>query len=229
MQISIIVPIFDEARALPGTVNHLRSLIEAGRPRTEAIVVDGGSTDGSRELVIDAGLPCVRSPRGRAEQMNAGARFASGDLLLFLHADTRLPAAAPDRIRHAVRDGAVGGCFGVRLDSDRLLLRLAGRMISWRSRLTGGATGDQAIFVTREAFYEVGGYAPVALFEDLDLSRRLRRLGEFVRLREEVTTSARRWERFGVWRTILRMWALRTLYLCGVSPDRLARYYDPVR
>lgn len=228
MRVSIVVPVFNEARLLPGLVDHLRELADRD-PEAEVALVDGGSEDASVEVVRRAGLACLRAPRGRAAQMNAGAAASDGDVLLFLHADTRLPADALGQVRGAVRRGAVGGWFGVRLDSPRPSLRLAGRLISLRSRLTGGATGDQAIFVRRRDFQALGGYAVVPLFEDLDLIRRLRRRGPLVPLRATVVTSARRWEKLGVLRTIARMWALRTLYYCGVSPRRLARYYESAR
>jgi rSAM/selenodomain-associated transferase 2 len=229
MLVSIIVPIYNEAAALPGFVEHLQGLRTADPAGIELVLVDGGSSDDSVEEIEEAGLVCRHANRGRAVQMNDGAQAATGDLLLFLHADTRINLEAIAQARQAIVDGAVGGFFEVCLSSSRPLLSLVGRMISWRSRLSGVASGDQAIFVTRAAFDEVGGYAALPLFEDVDLSRRLKRLGQFTAVDASVTTSARRWENGGAIRTILRMWILRVLYYCGVSPERLERYYEVAR
>lgn len=218
-----MIPVLDEAGALPGLIAALRRLA------AQVVFVDGGSSDGTRELIAAAGFRCISAPRGRAAQMNAGAAASTGSVLMFLHADTELPRDALQRLRHAVRGGAVGGSFDVRLDSRRPLLRVVGRLISLRSRLTGVATGDQALFATREAFDRLGGFAPLDLFEDVDFSRRLKRLGPVVRLPAAVITSARRWERHGALRTIARMWALRTLYYCGIDPAVLARAYQGAR
>jgi rSAM/selenodomain-associated transferase 2 len=221
--LSIVVPALNEsanlARNLPRLVTR--------EPDAEVVVVDGGSEDDSRETV--ARVPSVRwlvSDRGRARQMNAGARATRGDVLLFLHADTVLPEGAAAAIREALVDSAVvGGRFDVRLDSPRLLLAVVGRLMNQRSRLTGISTGDQAIFVRRTIFEAVGGFADIPLMEDLDFTRRLKRRGRIAALRLRVTTSARKWEREGVVRTILLMWTLRLLYALGVSPARLHRWY----
>lgn len=193
------------------------------------VMVDGGSDDGSGELLRNSGLTCVSAVRGRASQMNAGAAAGCGDVILFLHADTELPTDACAQIEVAVGAGAVGGFFRVHLDSRRPLLRLIGWMITQRSRLTGVATGDQAIFVTREAFTLLGGFPPLPMFEDVAMCTRLRDLGKIARLSGMVTTSARRWENHGPWRTILRMWLLRVGYTIGLSPGVLARYYEAAR
>lgn len=193
------------------------------------VMVDGGSDDGSSELLRNSGLACISAVRGRASQMNAGAAAGRGDVVLFLHADTELPTDACAQIEAAVGAGAVGGFFRVQLDSRRPLLRLIGWLITQRSRLTGIATGDQAIFVTREAFTLLGGFPPLPMFEDVALCTRLRGLGKIARLPGTVTTSARRWENHGPWRTILRMWLLRTGYTIGLSPGVLARYYEAAR
>ena len=229
MLVSIIVPIYEEAAALPAFLEHLLALQAADADGIELVLVDGGSSDASVEIIEKSGLACLRAKRGRAAQMNDGARVARGDLLLFLHADTRISDDAVARARRAVAGGAVGGFFGVSLSSNRPLMRLVGRMITWRSRLSGVASGDQAIFVSRDVFEEIGGYTVMPLFEDIDLSRRLMRWGQFSGMDARVITSARRWEHGGTIRTILRMWTLRVLYYCGVSPERLARYYGVAR
>jgi rSAM/selenodomain-associated transferase 2 len=160
--------------------------------------------------------------------MNAGAAAATGDIFLFLHADTRLPPEGAAAVRDALRDPRVaGGRFDVRLDSEHVLLRAVEGMMNLRSRWTGICTGDQAIFVRRSAFEALGGYAEIPLMEDVEFTRRLKRRGRLAALRLRVTTSARKWERDGILRTILLMWALRLLDFVGVSPARLHRWYYP--
>ena len=227
MRLNVIVPVHNEVAALPQMLERLRRLQRTSG--VDVVVVDGGSDDGSHELLRAGGVPHVSAPLGRASQMNVGAESARGDVILFLHADTVLPDNACAQIEAAIRDGAVGGFFRVRLDSQRPLLRLVGRMITARSGLTGIATGDQAIFMTRDAFAELGGIPPLPLFEDVELCTRLRRLGRIVRLEGTAITSARRWENHGPWKTILRMWILRAGYTVGLSPSVLARYYEATR
>jgi rSAM/selenodomain-associated transferase 2 len=223
--LSVVVPTLDEAAALPAT------LAAARQPGVaEIIVVDGGSRDGTLAAARPLADRVLEVPRGRAQQMNAGAAAARGDVLLFLHADTRLPAGFAQAIARALADPAVvGGRFDVRLDAVGLAYHIIGRLISLRSRLTCVATGDQAIFVRREAFERVGRYPPVPLMEDIALCRALKRAGRIACLAETVTTSARRWQRRGVVRTVLLMWCLRTAYYVGVSPARLARLYRDAR
>lgn len=222
-RLSIVIPALNEsanlARLLPDLL--------AREPGAEVIVVDGGSDDDSRAIVARArSVRWLESARGRARQMNAGARAAGGDVLLFLHADTALPPGAGAAVLAALVDSAVvGGRFDVRLDSRRPLLAVVAWMMNERSRLTRISTGDQAIFVRRPVFEALGGYADIPLMEDIDLSRRLRRRGRVAALRLRVTTSARKWERDGVVRTIVLMWALRLLYALGVAPPRLHRWY----
>jgi rSAM/selenodomain-associated transferase 2 len=190
-------------------------------------VVDGGSRDDTAAVV--ARLPGPRlleSARGRAVQMNHGARAAGGDTLLFLHADTRLPDGAARAIEQALAEpGVVGGRFDVRFDNERPLFRVIAWFMNTRSRASGICTGDQAIFVRRADFEAIGGYPDIPLMEDIELSRRLKRRGTLCALRLCVTTSARKWEREGPLRTIGLMWALRFLHFCGVAPARLHRWY----
>jgi rSAM/selenodomain-associated transferase 2 len=220
-RLSVVIPALDEA------ANLARLLPDLHEPGMEVVVVDGGSDDDSRDVV--SRLPHVRwlaGPRGRARQMNAGAGATTAPILLFLHADTRLPDGALAAIEAAMADpGIVGGRFDVRLDSPRPLLGVVGWMMNARSRLSGISTGDQAIFVRRAVFEEMGGYADIPLMEDIDFTRRLKRRGRLAALRLRVTTSARKWEREGVLRTIVLMWTLRLLYALGVSPARLHRWY----
>jgi rSAM/selenodomain-associated transferase 2 len=221
--LSIVIPALNEsanlARLLPDLVSR--------EPRAELVVVDGGSEDDSRDVVARVRrVQWLTSRRGRARQMNAGARAAHGDALLFLHADTRLPAGAGAAILEALADPAVvGGRFDVWLDSPRRLLVVVGWLMNQRSRLTGISTGDQGIFVRRAIFDALGGYADIPLMEDVDFTSRLKRRGRTAALPLRVTTSARKWEHEGVGRTIVLMWSLRLLYALGVAPARLHRWY----
>ncbi len=223
MTLSIVIPALDEAPSLARLLPEL----EARSAGCEVIVVDGGSRDGTLEIARrHARVRWLGSERGRARQMNAGARAARGDALLFLHADTRLPEGAVAAVTTALSDPAVaGGRFDVRFDNPRRAFRMIAWLMNARSRWTGIATGDQAIFVGRCLFEALGGYADIALMEDVELTRRLKRRGRMACLRLQVTTSARRWERDGVLRTILLMWALRLLYFLGAPPARLHRWY----
>jgi rSAM/selenodomain-associated transferase 2 len=194
------------------------------------ILVDGGSSDGTPTICRQFNVEVLTAPRGRAAQMNYGAQRATGNVLLFLHADTRLPLTAFDDIRNALGDPRfVGGRFDIQLDGDHWMLRVIGAMISLRSRLSKVGTGDQGIFVRREVFQRMGGFPEIPLMEDIALCRALKRLGEVACLRSKVITSARRWESDGVWRTIIRMWTLRLLYLAGVSPVWLKKFYVDTR
>ena len=225
MRLSIIIPVLNEERTIAATLADL-DRVEAA----EVIVVDGGSTDRTAESVRATSARLVVSPRGRAAQMNAGARQTAGDVLLFLHADTKLPAGASRDIRECMADArCAGGRFDIRLDSTHPLLRLVGHMISLRSRLTRVATGDQAIFVRRAVFERLGGFPEIPLMEDVAFSRALKKEGSIACLRARVTSSARRWEQHGPVRTILLMWVLKLLYLAGVPPTRLKRLYGEAR
>ena len=221
-QLSIVVPCLDEA---DGIVEALHALAPLRRAGHEVIVVDAGN-DGTDRLARPLADRVLRSPRGRALQMNRGAACAAGDILVFLHADTRLPDAADRLLTERMgRSGRRWGRFDVRLTGRQPLLRVIERLMNWRSRLTRIATGDQAIFVERTLFAAVGGFPEIALMEDVALSVRLREAGPPLCLRERVLTSSRRWERHGTLRTVLFMWWLRLRYFCGASPARLARDY----
>jgi rSAM/selenodomain-associated transferase 2 len=224
--LSIIVPVLNEE---VGIARMLQGLSELRARGTEVIVVDGGSRDRTIALAQPLCDRLVVAPRGRAAQMNAGAGAAHGDVLLFLHADTHLPADA-DRL---VLDGLAAsgrpwGRFDVRIDGRHPLLPVIAATMNLRSRVTGIATGDQAIFADRSAFAAVGGFPDIALMEDIVLSRRLKRLGRPLCLRAQALTSGRRWEKHGVVRTILTMWRLRLAFFLGAEPARLAASYGYV-
>jgi rSAM/selenodomain-associated transferase 2 len=220
--LAIVIPVLDEAPRIGELLRELQPLRQAG---VELVVADGGSRDGTPEIAAAFADAVIDAPRGRARQMNAGAAASRGDILLFLHADTLLPPAGVAAVMAAIEDGAQWGRFDVRIAGQAPLLRVVARMMNWRSRLTGIATGDQAIFVRREMFERVGGYPELPLMEDIRLSATLKRLAPPACLREQVTTSGRRWEQRGVLRTILLMWWLRAAFFLGASPTWLARLY----
>jgi rSAM/selenodomain-associated transferase 2 len=224
----IVMPVLNEAAGLP---THLAALQSMRRRGVRLIVVDGGSSDGSVELARQGADAVLHAKRGRAAQMNAGAAASDAEVLLFLHADSRLPAEADAAVLRAVRGGeadqaaAQWGRFDVRIDSPRRMLALVSAAMNLRSRWTGIATGDQALFVRRSLFEQLGGFADIVLMEDIELCARLKPHGAPACLRDQVLTSARRWQQHGVWRTIWLMWRLRLAYFLGADPDRLASRY----
>lgn len=225
MKISVVIPVLNEEKTIAANLHALRAL-----DPDEVIVVDGGSADRTREISAQMGALVITGAPGRARQMNCGAAQATGDILLFLHADTRLPPAALDDVVAALQDRRyLGGRFDVDLDGDHWLLKVVGAMINQRSRITKVATGDQAIFVRREVFARMGGFPDIALMEDIAFCRALKRLGGIACLRSRVLTSARRWEIEGVWRTVVKMWTLKLLFFAGVSPVTLKRFYADTR
>lgn len=235
MRISVIIPTLDEERTIMALLAHTAPL-----GFDELLVVDGGSLDQTPVLVesyrrntqLPAQSPVrlMTAPRGRARQMNEGAKASSGEILLFLHADTQLPDDAKQIIETALADHRmVGGRFDVRFDSPSMWGTIISRMMNWRSRMSGIATGDQALFVRRHIFEQIGGFADIPLMEDIDFSGKLKRKGATAALTATVTTSFRRWERYGPLRTILLMWTLRFLYWVGVGPHTLNRWYGLAR
>lgn len=222
--LSVVIPTLDEAAVLGDTL----AALPPGP--VEVIVADGGSRDATRAIARAHGCRVVASTPGRGVQMNAGAAAAKGGVLLFLHADTRLPPGAPEAIAAALADPeVVGGAFRLGIDSPDRFLRLVAEAANLRSRLTGVCYGDQAPFVRREAFAALGGFPPFPIMEDVAFGRALRRLGRVVLLEGRVATSARRWERENPLYTTLRNTALVSLFRLGVAPERLARWYRPVR
>lgn len=230
MTISVIIPTLNERAVLAQTLARTAAL-----GFREIIVIDGGSTDGTVRLAEAccaraANARVMTASRGRARQMNEGAKTSQGEALLFLHADTQLPEDAGRIIESALADPTIkGGRFDVQFDRPSPWGRMIGAFMNWRSRLSGIATGDQAIFVRRHVFEQLGGFSDIPLMEDIEFSRRLKRTGRIAPLRETVTTSFRRWEQQGPLRTILLMWTLRFLYWIGVSPSRLSHWYNAIR
>jgi rSAM/selenodomain-associated transferase 2 len=221
VKISVIIPTLREAETVTNAISTTRQRLEP----FEVVVVDAGSDDGTCEAAERAGARVVHAPGSRAVAMNAGARVARGDALLFLHADTTLPEGAGGAVREALRD-ADGGAFRLRYDDGRPILRALGDL---RLRFLGPVYGDQAIFVRRAVYDRIGGYRPLAIMEDCDFVLRLRRAGRFVLLPLYAETAARRHRGHGTMPTLARMWTIQGLYRMGVSPDRLARMYPPTR
>jgi len=222
MKLSIVMPVLDEAADIEAALGALVPYRQRG---VEVVVVDGGSGDGTPDRARPLADRVIAAPRGRAVQMNAGAAAATGDVLLFLHADTRLPENADRLVLDGLaRSGRCWGRFDVRFDGGGLLGLIA-VMMNTRSRLSGIATGDQAMFMTRAAFDNAGGFPPIALMEDVALSAKLKRTGKPLALRARVTTSGRRWRAHGMLRTVLLMWALRLRFFLGADPAKLARAY----
>jgi len=222
-RISIIMPVLNEAGSLPATLRSAQALRAQG---AELIVVDGGSDDETLPLCHGLADQVLQSPRGRARQMNTGACAASGEILLFVHADTTLPANALARVaEHLSSRRHAWGRFDVDIAGRAALLPVIARLMNLRSRWTGIATGDQAIFVRRDVFEAIGGYPDQPLMEDIELSRRLLRRSRPACVAARATTSGRRWEQRGVWTTIALMWRLRLLYWLGVPAERLASAY----
>jgi rSAM/selenodomain-associated transferase 2 len=221
MMLSIVIPVLNEAAEIESALRALAPLRERG---CEVIVVDGASNDGTVDIARPLAHRVIKAKRGRASQMNAGAAAASGDVLLFLHADTSLPDDADRIVREGIaHSGKLWGRFDVQFSQGAL--PLIATMMNLRSRATGIATGDQAMFVSRSAFEKAGGFPEIPLMEDIATSKTLKRFGPPLCLRAKVTTSPRRWHTRGVLRTVLLMWRLRLAYSFGAAPDRLARLY----
>lgn len=221
--LAIIIPVLNEATEIVASLANLQPLRERG---VELILVDGGSSDATLSLAAPLVDQCINSIRGRAAQMNAGAAVAHAEVLLFLHADTRLLAGAFEAILHGLAaSNKVWGRFDIAIEGQPFMLRVIATMMNWRSRITGIATGDQAIFVRRADFSAVQGFPQLALMEDIAISSSLGRRSAPLCLRQKVTTSGRRWVSGGVWRTIVLMWRLRLLYWLGVPPEQLVKEY----
>jgi rSAM/selenodomain-associated transferase 2 len=227
VKLTIIVPTLNEAAGIEHCLMPLQPVRRRGH---EVIVVDGGSADRTVELARPLADRVIAGRRGRASQMNAGAREARADVLVFMHADTRLPDDADRLVLDGLaRSNLLWGRFDVCIEGRHALLKVIAWFMNRRSRLTSVCTGDQSIFVARNLFERVGGYPSIDLMEDIALSKILRRRSPPLRIASVVHTSARRWEARGVWRTILLMWWLRLRYFLGASPERLQHMYESTR
>ena len=222
MRLSIIIPTLNEAGAIEAVLKQLAIQRSSG---CEIIVVDGGSLDETMTIAAPLADKVISTPRGRGRQMNAGAEAASGEILWFLHADSTIPSNATEAIEHAVANGSVWGHFDIRLSGKQPMLRIVERLMNLRSCISGIATGDQGIFVTRNAFLVANGFPEIPLMEDVALSKVLRRRSHPCCLRQKLVTSSRYWEKNGIFRTILLMWRLRLAYALGANPGKLAKLY----
>jgi len=224
--VSIVLPVYNEASTIGAALDALTSV----RGPKEILVVDGGSSDSTREIAIARGVSVLIARRGRACQMNAGAQAAKGGILLFLHCDSRLAPEALEKMHTVLASTkAIGGCFQLAMDDPSPIFRLVCFMSNLRARWSKIYFGDQAIFARRDKFIAVGGFSDLEMMEDWDLSRKLVRQGKLAQIAATVTTSVRRFQRRGIWPTIWLMQKLKIMYLCGVSTDILRRYYDDVR
>ncbi|MCZ6717927.1 MAG: TIGR04283 family arsenosugar biosynthesis glycosyltransferase [Gammaproteobacteria bacterium] len=226
VRLSIVIPTLNQAGEVRKSLSSLQRL---RAQHHEVIVVDGGSDDRTQELARSLADYVIQSARGRSRQMNAGAALASGEILIFLHADTQLPEGVDRYLSSAmVRSGRDWGRFDVRLSGSHRLFRLIEWLMNLRSRVTGIATGDQAIFIRRDLFSEIGGFPEIDLMEDIAISRALKHHGPPLCLKACVVASSRRWEQYGIFRTVVKMWYLRMAYMLGADPSKLSQQYDRV-
>jgi rSAM/selenodomain-associated transferase 2 len=221
MNFSIIIPTLNEEKTIEPCLSALQPL----RSNCEIIIVDGGSIDNTRVIAGTLADKVVSSDKGRARQMNNGARYASGNVLIFLHADTSLPENALQLIQQKLNSSRKWGRFDIQLSGKHFMLKVIAQMMNWRSRLTGIATGDQVIFVTRQAFEKAGQYPEINLMEDIAICKALRKISPPICLKAKVISSGRRWERYGIYKTILLMWNIRLRYFFGADPQILAFLY----
>jgi rSAM/selenodomain-associated transferase 2 len=222
MKFSIIIPTLNEQKTIEGCLSELQTL----RSECEIIIVDGNSIDNTRIHAAPLADKLITSAKGRAKQMNNGARHATGDVLIFLHADTRLPENALQLIQQEISRASQWGRFDIQLSGNPFMLKVIAQMMNWRSRLTGIATGDQVIFVTRGAFEKAGQYPEINLMEDIALCKALNKISPPICLKAKVISSGRRWEHNGIYKTILLMWSLRLRFFFGADPQTLAFLYN---
>ena len=225
--LAIVIPVFNEAKVLPQA---LTSLAELSMDSSDSIIfVDGGSTDQSIQLIQQHGYQCLHCEAGRAKQMNYGTNNTKSDIILYLHVDTKVSSSEISNIKKSYTKGFLSGRFDIMFTNRALTYRIISFFINFRSRLSKISTGDQAIFIRRDIFEQIGGYPEIPLMEDVAISKALRRLGKIDCLYNKVTTSSRRWEKNGVVNTVMLMWKMRFLYWCGAEPEKLASMYRNAR
>lgn len=222
---SVIIPVFHETNKINSLIEHLHAL--EGSRNSEVIIVDGSPTKDTINAINDEKIISISSEKGRAKQMNAGASIAQGEILIFLHADTKLPEDAFQKIRRVLEEGRyVGGAFYLRIDSDRVIFKLISHITSFLSRLTRIPYGDQTIFIKKDYFNRIGRYGDIPVMEDAELMRKIKRERKKICIiRDNVKTSPRRWEEKGIFYTILINQTIRILYFLGVSPDKLTKFF----
>ena len=226
-RLAIIVPVYNEEKTLELALEQFHHLDM--QKDDELLFVDGGSTDNTRQMILDAGFRCLQSEKGRAQQMNVGARNTESEIILFLHIDTSLCSSNISNIKKTYKQGFLSGRFNIKLSNSKLTYRIISFFINIRSCLTKVSTGDQGIFVARHTFEKIGGFPNIPLMEDIALSKQLKKVGEVACLQTKLITSSRRWEQHGVFKTTILMWKLRYLYWRGATPERLAKMYKDAR
>jgi len=225
--LAIVIPVFNEEKTLAHAIKRIQRLeLEA---TDELVFVDGGSTDKTKRLILDAGFKCLNSELGRAKQMNKGAKNIKSNIILFLHIDTSFSSSNISNIKKTYSQGFLSGRFNICLSGCSISCRIISFFINLRSCITKVSTGDQAIFVSRQVFENIGGFPDIPLMEDVALSKKLRAIGHVACLKDTLTTSSRRWEKYGVMKTVVLMWKLRLLYWLGINPEKLARMYKDAR
>ena len=225
--LAIVIPVFNEEKTLAHAIKRIQRLeLDA---TDELVFVDGGSTDKTKRLILDAGFKCLNSELGRAKQMNKGAKNTKSDIILFLHIDTSISSSNISNIKKTYSQGSLSGRFNICLSGHNISYRIISFFINLRSCLTKVSTGDQAIFVSRHVFENVGGFPELALMEDVALSKKLRTIGHVACLKDTLTTSSRRWEKHGIMKTVVLMWKLRLLYWLGRDPEKLVKIYRNAR
>jgi len=223
--LAVIVPVWNEEKVVKAYAKALQSL-----PCDELYIVDGGSSDATQDILRELGVNLIQSPSGRAKQMNVGASQCKSDILLFIHIDTSMSSSHIQALKEAINHhDIVGGHFDVQLSGKHWMFRVIETMMNIRSCLTGISTGDQCQFVRRSVFEEMGGFPEQALMEDVEFSKRLKGYGKLICLKNKVVTSSRRWEKYGILKTVALMWKLRLLYACGVTPEKLSQMYKHAR
>jgi rSAM/selenodomain-associated transferase 2 len=224
--LSIIIPVFNEATTIVQTLGRLKDDVGV-----ELIVVDGGSQDNTVELAKQMGVKVISSPiSGRAQQMNIGAVAARGDILLFLHADTQLPQNYQKIVQLTLaKEKVIAGAFELAIDGQQWSLRLVEKMVNWRSHFLSLPYGDQAIFLDKKVFQDLGGFANLPIMEDFEFVQRLKRRGKIAIVPVAVLTSGRRWQKLGVFKTTLINQLIIVGYYLGISPARLRHFYQNQR